>query len=114
MPLSVPPRRTLGRGTVLEAPHELPSWGRPVPRPPLDALCAFETAARLGSFGAAAKLLLVIHSAVSHQVRQPSDRRGPRPRFLPRGQELALSLSVALRGIDAARGRGRAPARSRS
>ncbi|MFD2274004.1 LysR family transcriptional regulator [Undibacterium arcticum] len=37
--------------------------------PPLNALRAFEAAARLGHFGQAANELCVTNSAISHQIR---------------------------------------------
>ncbi|MDQ7263171.1 LysR substrate-binding domain-containing protein [Paracoccus sp. PS-1] len=77
---------------------------------PLNALRAFEAVARLKSFKEAAKALFVTQSAVSHQVRHLEeflgvalfDRSGPRPRILPRGQELARTLSLSLAEIEAA------------
>ncbi|EKE45710.1 hypothetical protein OCGS_0182 [Oceaniovalibus guishaninsula JLT2003] len=83
--------------------------------PPLKALRAFEAVARLGSFAAAAEALFVTQSAISHQVRHLEDwlgaplfdRRGPRPRLLPRGTDLARDLTLALGGIDAACDRAR-------
>jgi DNA-binding transcriptional LysR family regulator len=44
--------------------------------PPLNALRAFEAAARCLSFSAAAEALCVTHSAVSHQMRQLEDWLG--------------------------------------
>ncbi|MDK8874997.1 LysR substrate-binding domain-containing protein [Paracoccus sp. SSJ] len=77
---------------------------------PLNALRAFEAVARLKSFKEAAKALFVTQSAVSHQVRHLEeflgvalfDRSGARPEILPRGQELARTLSLSLAEIEAA------------
>jgi LysR family transcriptional regulator, glycine cleavage system transcriptional activator len=60
---------------------------------PLNSLRAFDAVARTGSFKAAAELLFVTQSAVSHQVRHLEewlggplfDREGGRPRLRPRG-----------------------------
>ncbi|MDQ7774520.1 LysR substrate-binding domain-containing protein [Paracoccus aminovorans] len=81
-----------------------------MPLPPLNALRAFEAAARLKSFKAAADALFVTQSAVSHQIRHLEDflrvplfdRSGARPRILPAGQELARTLSLSFAEIDAA------------
>lgn len=78
--------------------------------PPLNALRTFEAVARLGSFRAAADSLCVSQSAVSHQIRNIEDwlgkplfeREGNRTRLLPHGAELAQSLSLSLREIEAA------------
>lgn len=83
---------------------------------PLNALRAFEAAARLGSFKAAADALFVTQSAVSHQIRHVEDwlgrplfaREGNRTRLLDEGAELARSLSIALAEIEAACRRARA------
>lgn len=77
---------------------------------PLNALRAFDAVVRAGSFKAAAEVLCVTPSAVSHQVRhledwlgQPLiDRSGPRPRLLPAGEELARVVALSLDGIAAA------------
>ena len=54
--------------------------------PPLNALRAFEAAARLGSFSAAAQELRVTDSAVSQQVRTLERYLGTRLfKRLPRG-----------------------------
>ena len=74
---------------------------------PLNALRAFEAAARLGSFKAAADTLCVTQSAISHQIRHVEDwlgkplfaREGNRNRLLDEGAELARSLSIALSEI---------------
>ena len=83
---------------------------------PLNALRAFEAAARLGSFKAAADALCVTQSAISHQIRHVEDwlgkplfaREGNRNRLLDEGAELARSLSIALSEIDSACRRARA------
>ncbi|VDC22940.1 LysR substrate-binding domain-containing protein [Pseudogemmobacter humi] len=83
---------------------------------PLNALRAFEAAARLGSFKAAADALFVTQSAISHQIRHVEDwlgkplfaREGNRTRLLDEGAELARSLSIALAEIEAACRRARA------
>ncbi len=83
---------------------------------PLNALRAFEAAARLGSFKAAADALCVTQSAISHQIRHVEDwlgkplfaREGNRTRLLDEGAELARSLSIALAEIDGACRRARA------
>jgi len=77
---------------------------------PLTALRAFEAVARLGSFRAAADMLCVTQSAVSHQIRNLEEwlgkplfeREGNRTRLLPHGSELAKSLSASFNEIDAA------------
>ncbi len=77
---------------------------------PLNALRAFDAVVRAGSFKAAAEMLFVTQSAVSHQVRHLEDwlgrplfdRSGPRPRLLPEGEELARTLALSFDGIDAA------------
>lgn len=82
---------------------------------PLTALRAFEAVARLGSFRAAADMLCVTQSAVSHQVRNLEEwlgkplfeREGNRTRLLPHGTELAESLSTSFKEIDAACNRTR-------
>lgn len=83
--------------------------------PPLNALRAFEAAARLGSFKAAADALFVTQSAISHQIRNFEDwlgaplfeREGNRTRLLPHGAELARTLSLSLAEIEAACRRAR-------
>lgn len=78
--------------------------------PPLNSLRAFEAVARLGSFRAAADVLCVTESAVSHQIRNVEEalgkplfeREGNRTRILPVGRELALRLSGAFAEVDAA------------
>lgn len=82
---------------------------------PLNALRAFEAAARLGSFKAAADALFVTQSAISHQIRHVEDwlgrplfaREGNRTRLLEEGAELARSLTIALAEIEAACRRAR-------
>lgn len=64
----------------------------PGPRrlPPLTALRAFEAAARLGSFRAAAEELSVTHSAISHQIRELELHFGL-PLFHRHGRGVALT-----------------------
>ena len=77
---------------------------------PLNALRAFEAAARLGSFNAAAEALFVTQSAISHQIRHLEDwlgaplfdRRAGRPRLLPHGEVLARTLGLSLSEIATA------------
>ena len=86
--------------------------------PPLVALRAFEAAARLGSFTAAAAEICVTNSAVSHQIRALEDaigrrlflRRGPRVRLTAEGAFLAErvresleELARAVRAVSASR-----------
>ncbi|WP_187430489.1 Glycine cleavage system transcriptional activator [Roseobacter fucihabitans] len=83
--------------------------------PPLKALRVFETVARTGSFRAAAEVLCVTQSAVSHQIRHLEDwlgaplfeREGNRTRLLPHASELSRSLSLSLAEIDTACQRAR-------
>ncbi len=58
--------------------------------PPLNALRAFEAAARLGSFSAAAEVLHVTHGAVSRQIRSLEDWLGM-PLFERRGRRVLLT-----------------------
>ena len=60
------------------------------PLPPLNALRAFEAAARLGSVSRAAAELHVTHGAVSRHVRSLEDALG-RPLFVREGRGLALT-----------------------
>jgi DNA-binding transcriptional LysR family regulator len=77
---------------------------------PLNALRAFDAVVRAGSFKAAAEMLCVTQSAVSHQVRHLEDwlgrplfdRSAPRPRLLPEGEDLARVAALSLEGIAAA------------
>lgn len=77
---------------------------------PLNALRAFEAVAKTGSFKAAADLLFVTQSAVSHQIRHLEDwlggplfdRDGGRPKLLPHGAELARAISLSLAEMEAA------------
>jgi len=64
----------------------------PGPRrlPPLTALRAFEAAARLGSFRAAAEELAVTHSAISHQVKELETHFGA-PLFRRQGRSVVLT-----------------------
>jgi LysR family transcriptional regulator, glycine cleavage system transcriptional activator len=76
--------------------------------PPLNALRTFEAVARLGSFSAAADVLCVTQSAVSHQIRNVErwlgkslfERQGNRTQLLPHGAELAHSLAISLQDIE--------------
>ena len=52
--------------------------GRLPAHPPLDALCFFEVAARLGSFAAAARELGVTPGAVSHRIKVLEEHLGAR------------------------------------
>lgn len=87
---------------------------------PLNALRAFEAVVKTGSFKAAADLLFVTQSAVSHQIRHLEDwlggplfdRAGGRPRLLPHGAELARALSLSLAEMEAACNRARAGLRA--
>ncbi len=79
------------------------------PHTGLAALRGFEAAARLGSFAAAAAVLNVTQSAVSHQVRtleselgQPLFRRiGRSVRLTDAGRDLAQTVAKVLRTLDA-------------
>lgn len=59
--------------------------------PSLQALRCFEAAARLGSFGRAAKELCITHSAVSHQLRTLEDATG-QPLFQRQGNRMRLTV----------------------
>jgi len=71
---------------------------------PLNALRAFETAARLGSFSKAAEEMCVTQSAVSHQIKRLENWLGTRLflrhnkglELLPAGRELADTLTMSL------------------
>lgn len=88
--------------------------------PPLNALRAFEAAARHGSFQAAAEELHVTPTAVSHQIRHLEDFLGcqlfirrPRPIRLTRaGQQLFPALRDGFDRIGSAVAAVRAPAGS--
>ncbi|RUW17807.1 LysR family transcriptional regulator, partial [Mesorhizobium sp. M1E.F.Ca.ET.041.01.1.1] len=76
--------------------------------PPLNALKAFEAAARLASLTNAGREINVTHSAVSQQVRQLEECLG-RPLFrrvgrgvvlTPAGEEFYEAVSTALRMIS--------------
>ncbi len=75
---------------------------------PLNALRAFEAAARLNSFSEAAKELCVTQSAVSHQIKRLEawletplfSRQGNALHLLPQGQELADTLTLTLGRIS--------------
>ena len=60
--------------------------------PPLHTLPAFETAARLGSFQAAAEALCLTPSAISHRIRQLENHLG-QPLFERRHRAIVLTAS---------------------
>jgi LysR family transcriptional regulator, glycine cleavage system transcriptional activator len=79
--------------------------------PPLNALCAFEAAARLGSFKDAATELGVTHGAISRHVRLLEDWLGPPALFrrlnrlvvlTPTGAALLAETGPALDRLSAA------------
>lgn len=78
--------------------------------PPLNALRAFEAAARLGSFSAAAEVLHVTHGAVSRQIRgledwlgmQLFERRGRRVLLTVPGREYYHAVQSAFHTIAGA------------
>lgn len=78
--------------------------------PPLNALRAFEAAARLGNFSAAAQTLHVTHGAISRQVRQLEkwlgltlfERSGRRVRLTDPGREYLNAIQSAFDAIAAA------------
>ena len=78
--------------------------------PPLGTLRAFDAAARLGSFSAAAAEICVTHSAVSHQIRTLEQalgrrlfvRRGPGVSLTPEGTFLAERVRHALTQLSGA------------
>jgi LysR family glycine cleavage system transcriptional activator len=78
--------------------------------PPLPALRAFEAAARLGSFSAAARVMNVTHPAVAQQVRALERHIGLRLvaeagrslRLTDEGRRLAAALNTGFSGISAA------------
>lgn len=78
--------------------------------PPLNALRAFEAAARLGRMTAAADELSVTPGAISRQVQLLEDNLGQRlfegsknrPQLTPAGQTLLPALSQALDSMEAA------------
>jgi LysR family glycine cleavage system transcriptional activator len=78
--------------------------------PPLNAVRAFEAAARLGSFTAAAGELFVTHGAISRQVQALEawtgvsifDRVGRRVRLTEAGRSYLSAIQPALDGIAAA------------
>lgn len=61
--------------------------------PALNAIRAFEAAARHENFSRAADELFVTHGAVSHQVRALEDELGV-PLFVRKGKRLCLTLSL--------------------
>ncbi|MFZ5512445.1 MAG: transcriptional regulator GcvA [Pseudomonadota bacterium] len=80
---------------------------KPGKLPPLPALRAFESAARLLSYSRAAQELFVTHSAVSHQVKALEDhlgvtlfmRQGRQVVLTQEGQALAVAVNAALTQI---------------
>ncbi|MEN9410351.1 MAG: hypothetical protein RL216_2325 [Pseudomonadota bacterium] len=94
--------------------------GCPFMQIPLNALRALDAVVKTGSFKAAADLLFVTQSAVSHQIRHLEewlggplfDREGGRPRLLPHGAELARAVSLSLAEMEAACGRAKAGMRA--
>src|ERR1700744_1781460 len=84
----------------------MPAYRRSLP--PLNALRAFEAAARLGSFKDAADELLVTHGAISRHVRLLEDWLGPPALFrrlnrrvvlTPTGAALLAETAPALRRL---------------
>ncbi len=75
-----------------------------IENPPLNALAAFEAAARLGSFTRAGEELCVTQAAVSQHIRHLEDylgvplftRRSPGVRLTPDGERYYLSIAGAL------------------
>ena len=75
-----------------------------IENPPLNALAAFEAAARLGSFTRAGEELCVTQAAVSQHIRHLEDylgvplfiRRAPGIRLTPDGERYYLAVSGAL------------------
>src|SRR5262245_61234528 len=76
----------------------------PTPLPPLDTIRAFDTAARTGSFSAAAESLNLTHGAVSRQIARLErwfghrlfDRQARGVALTPEGQRLFLRTTEAL------------------
>lgn len=89
--------------------------------PPLPALRAFEAAARLGSFSAAARVLNVTHPAVAQQVRALEKHLGVRLvaeaarrlRLTEEGMRLAAALNAGFAGMAEALDRARLADRGR-
>ncbi|MDV2078002.1 LysR substrate-binding domain-containing protein [Marinobacter xestospongiae] len=79
-------------------------------RPSFSSLKTFEIVARLGSLRAAAEVLHITQSAVSHQLRrleetldlQLIEKQGRGIRLTPRGDQLAEGLRAGFGQIDAA------------
>lgn len=79
-------------------------------KPPLNAMVAFEAAARLGSFTLAAAELNVTHGAISHQIKHLEhhlgltlfDRHVRRIELTSTGAEYLAEIAPALRQIAAA------------
>ena len=78
--------------------------------PPLNAVRAFEAAARRGNFNLAAEELNVTPSAISHQVRGLEEffgvklfrRRGRNVELTPKARDFLRSVTQALDQINAA------------
>lgn len=93
---------------------------KPRPPAPLNALRAFDAAARCLSFQAAAQRLFVTPAAISHQVKHLEEHlgvklfeRGHRSiELTAEGAELAASLSELFDRLDLALDRARAPRRA--
>ncbi|GLS03110.1 DNA-binding transcriptional activator GcvA [Chitiniphilus shinanonensis] len=89
--------------------------------PPLNALRAFEAAARLESFSAAAAELFVTHGAISKQIRQLEDwlgvklfeRKGGRVRLTDTGWRYLVQVQDGLDLIANATAQLRQPSRQR-
>ncbi|WP_225029107.1 LysR substrate-binding domain-containing protein [Xinfangfangia pollutisoli] len=89
--------------------------------PPLPSLRAFEAAARLGSFSAAARVLNVTHPAVAQQVRALERHLGVRLvaeaarrlRLTDAGERLAAALNAGFAGMAEALERARRADRNR-
>ncbi len=104
--------------------HNGLSMPRPMtanPLPPLNAIRAFEAAARHGSFVEAAKDLHVTHWAVGKQIRLLEDwhgvalfeRRARGVALTDHGADLLTDVSAALARLTSATGRLRSPELSR-
>jgi LysR family glycine cleavage system transcriptional activator len=97
-----------------------PSGARPEPLPSLNALLAFEAAARHKSFTRAARELGVTQAAISHQVRALEDdlrtalfRRSPQGISLTaEGEQWAAELGVVFNRLREANSRLRRPRES--
>ncbi|UXY14158.1 transcriptional regulator GcvA [Chitiniphilus purpureus] len=89
--------------------------------PPLNALPAFEAAARLGSFSAAANELFVTHGAISKQIKQLEawlgtplfERKGGRVKLTDTGWRYLVQVQDGLDIIANATAQLREPSRQR-